>query len=112
MWVRDGAGVWERLRNRLKINKLVFKGNTAPATPTATKDAIKDLSVLCKEEGADVSTVSSKPLSLAALVAELEKLGLIRPSDPIDPPRKSVVEKPELEGALANVFSREVRFIF
>ena len=77
-----------------------------------TKEALNDLTLLCKEEGADVSKVSTKPLSLAALVSELEQLGLVKPSEspvkPPGPPPKPAIE-PSLEHSLSSNFQADVR---
>ena len=85
-----------------------------------TKEALNDLTMLCQEEGADVSKVSTKPLSLAALVSELEQLGLVKPSEspvkppapppkPPGPPTKPATEPPNLEQSLSSNFQTDVR---
>ena len=108
IWYRDASGAWERLKNRLLINKLVFMGNISPSNSAATKEAIQDLSILCKNDGADISTVSSKPLTFSALVAELERLGILAPNaDPKAAPPSKPSSSVELETSLSDHFAKE-----
>ena len=65
---------------------------------------------LCKQDGADISTVSSKPLSFTALVAELERVGVLSPT--IDPKVVPGSSKPALENQEAELsanFEKEVK---
>ena len=59
-----------------------------------------------------MSKVSSKPLSLAAIVSELEKLGLVKPSPspakPPGPPQRTT-ESPDLVKVLSSDFQEDVR---
>ena len=60
-----------------------------------------------------MSKVSSKPLSLAAIVSELEKLGLVKPSPspakPPGPPLRTAIEAPDLAKVLSSDFQGDVR---
>ena len=106
VWYRDGAGAWERLKNRLQINNLQYHGTKAPGNSSNTRDAIRDLAIICESEGADVTTISSSPLSFNALMAELECRGLIQPS--VKPPGPPKVSPTEVETSLANSFKTAV----
>ena len=111
MWYRDGAAAWDRLKNRLALNKLVFKGQTAPSEAAVTKSAIKDLALLAQQEGADVSSVATKALSFSNIVSDLEKLGIIKPSDAQNSsasPGPSL-DKNRVNPALSSAFHKEVR---
>jgi len=106
IWYRDGAGAWERLKNRLLFNGLVFNGSNAPTNSADCRDALRDLSTLCESEGADISTVPTSPLSFSKLIAALESHGLVNPTVA---PKPAAPGTAELEANLSSSFNSEVQ---
>ena len=77
-FAKDGSGGWSQLTTKLNNHGLDFRGSKVPAVKNAVKDAIKDLHKACIDEGAaEDLELPTKPLTYAALIAQLKTLGLL-----------------------------------
>ena len=126
IWMEeDGAGGWTRLETKLSMNNLHFLGSSIPSTLSAIPGCMQDLADSCKTLGRNSfilhifspllyyfvglpdAIALKKPLSFTKLIAELERLLLIKPSSVSSVSKKSSKESSK-ESSLSNEHHAEV----
>ena len=77
----DGAGGWQRLETRLKVNNLKFGGGgKAPSSHSEIINTIAEHVDVCVAEGAVDIIPPAKPIGYKSLIKKLEEKGLLKPS--------------------------------
>ena len=77
----DGAGGWQRLETRLKVNNLKFGGGgKAPSSHSEILTTLTEHLDVCVAEGAVDLVPPSRPLGFKSLIKILEEKGLLKPS--------------------------------